>query len=379
MSDGNHSAPATTQTASRRKLWLFFGGTVILILVGGLLIQFLKGEATSAQQEPAEQSQSDQDQPGVSRARGQHNIQARVHGSNSTYEITYQQLADECVERYGTEVLASMIDRQIIELACRERGITVDDKDIDFEISKIARRYNLTDQNWLAILQNDRKITANQYRYNVIWPMLALKKLAGKEVELSEEDIKKGYIRDYGERVKARMIVLDNPGRAEEVWNLADQDKTRESFGKLARKYSIEPNSKALDGAIPPIPRYSGNDNLEREAFRLKESEISGIIQLATNRYAILLCEGRTERKVELSEVRDDLINNLREEKTQESVAKVFDSLKKKARVENIRTGEVINPERDVRSAGTVPGDSRAGVRPAGGSDEDGSARPARR
>ena len=63
------------------------------------------------------------------------------------------------------------------------------------------------------MLQADRKITPDQYRRNVIWPMLALKKLASEKIEVTDDDMKRAFIRDYGEKVRARMIVLDNMPR----------------------------------------------------------------------------------------------------------------------------------------------------------------------
>ena len=58
------------------------------------------------------------------------------------------------------------------------------------------------------------------------------------------------YEDNYGPRVKARMIVLDNPRRAT-VWEKIKANP--DDFEALARDYQIEPNSRALGGTIPPI------------------------------------------------------------------------------------------------------------------------------
>ena len=54
---------------------------------------------------------------------------------------------------------------------------------------------------------------------------------------------------------------------------------------RLAREHSIDPASKPLDGVIPPIPRYGGADELEKAAFKLKEGEISGVIQVGLSQF----------------------------------------------------------------------------------------------
>ncbi len=71
----------------------------------------------------------------------------------------------------------------------------------------------------------------------------------------------------------------------------------------------------------------------------MKEGEISGIIEIGLSRYAILLCEGRTEPIVSsIDEVKNQLMEQLTEEQTQEAVARVFEKLKEETRVDNYIT-----------------------------------------
>jgi foldase protein PrsA len=172
--------------------------------------------------------------------------------------------------------------------------------------------------------------------------MLALKRLAGNEVQITEEEMQRVFVREYGERVKARMIMCDKLQRAQDAWNIVMKD--RASFGKVARERSIEPTSKALDGQIQPIRRYAGNDNLENEAFKLEEGQISGIIDVSTpeaRRYVILSCEGRTTpivKSMNEPQIREQCHKILEDEKTQVAVAKVFERLKKGAQIDNFLT-----------------------------------------
>jgi foldase protein PrsA len=136
------------------------------------------------------------------------------------------------------------------------------------------------------------------------------------------------------------MILCDKLHRAQDCWNLVKNDP--QNFGKIAREKSIDPTSKSLDGQIQPIRRYAGgNENFEREAFKLKDGEISGIIDVSTPeapRYAILLCEGHTVpivKSITDPGIREEVLKQLTEEKTQVAVAKVFEKLKKEAQVDN--------------------------------------------
>ncbi|MEX2285920.1 MAG: peptidylprolyl isomerase [Planctomycetaceae bacterium] len=334
MSEGNHSAVRTIHRSGKLGLSLLFGGVAVALLAGGALFQFWRSEPTSAGVESDEAPPQQAGTARVQKRPGNPKDVARVNGQL----ISWDMVAQECMSRYATEVLDSMIDRMVVQQACEEQNIQISPAEVEAEIMRISKQFNLTPDTWFQMLQSDRKITPDQYRRNVIWPMLALRKLASEKIEVTDEDMKKAFIRDYGEKVRARMIVLDNQRRAEEVLKLATEQP--EDFGRLAQKHSIEPNSKSLNGAIPPIRRYGGNETLENEAFKLKEGEVSGLIQIGTGQqYAILLCEGRTERLVEFDEVKASLHEQIMEEKVQLSVANVFKGLKERAVVQNFLTG----------------------------------------
>lgn len=382
--------PAATNT---RRRWLIAGGgTAVALVAAAALMQVLRSEeGAAAEAQTAAGRATVGDSPA-----GRPRKLAQVGDA----AITYEQVANEAMERYGAEVLDGLISRTIIELACRQRGITVTEAEVSQEITTIAQEFGLDRATWLQMLQAERNITPLQYQRDVIWPMLALKKLAGTDVKITEQDVRQAFERDYGPRVKARMIMMDNDRRLREVWQKANEmaaavraeaeaagtpedqimAKIGAEFGRLAREHSMEPTSKSLDGAIPPIRRHTGeeNANIENAAFNLKPGEISGLVQLPTPgapRYVVLFCEGQTEPVVtpdKISLVRDEIESQLKKEKVQESVARVFQKLKEETRVINYLTSTStggIQP-----AAGTT--NTPAGIRPTSAAAP---AQPARR
>ncbi|GIX04153.1 MAG: hypothetical protein KatS3mg114_0022 [Planctomycetaceae bacterium] len=334
--------------------WLVgIGGTVGIVAAGLLLMQTWRAPLGQAAAESSDK-----------------NTPKRVEVARVGKDvITYDMLARECVDRHGKEVLEDLINRTIIQQACEEHSITITEEQITMEVSRIARRFNLDPNEWYRMLQAERGVSPQQYRQNVIWPMLALKALAGEQVDISEEEMQRAFVRNYGPRVKAKMILLNNPRRARECWEKVAKDP--DNFEKYAQEYSVDPNSRSLGGTIPPIPRYSGNDALEQAAFKLKEGEISGLIEISTGTYAILLCEGRTEpAQVTFDDVRDSLYEELLEQKTQQSIAKVFETLKKNARVDNFLTQTSTGPNRPFTQAS-------GNIQPTAATSSAGSARPA--
>ena len=333
MSAGTHDAAGNASNKPRRKLIWIFGGAAAAVVTAGLLMQHFRA--------PAGQAASDAGVAGTARVGGARapDVLAKV----GKEMITKDAVADECIARHGKEVLDDLIHRLVIQQACEAQQITVTEQEVSAEIEKIAKRFNLDVSQWMQMLQAERNITPMQYRTSVIWPMVALRKLAGEQVDLSEDDVKKAFIREYGPRVKARVIMLDNMRRANDVWDEANRNP--DDFEKLAQKYSIDPNSRALGGQVPPIPRYTGNENLEKAAFKLKEGELSGVVEIGTGRWVIMKCEGRTEPVVtDIEEVRNSLVDQLTEAKTQQAIGKVFEKIKEQTRVDNYLTRSSTGP-----------------------------------
>ena len=120
--------------------------------------------------------------------------------------IGYDSVADEdAVQRYGQEVLESFINRTVIDQACRKQGIAIAQAEVNEEIVKIAKKFDIDPQNWLRIIQSERHLSILQYKEDIIWPMLALKRLAGQRGPRSpKRRCQRVFVREYGERVKAQ-------------------------------------------------------------------------------------------------------------------------------------------------------------------------------
>ena len=146
--------------------------------------------------------------------------------------------------------------------------------------------------------------------------------------------------------------------RAQEVWAKARENPSMDYFGDLAEQYSIEPQSKALRGEVPPIRRNGGQPQLEDVAFELQPDELSGIVQLG-DKFVILKCEGRTEPvKVRIDEVRDILYQDIFEKKLRIAMSDKFTEIHDKARIDNYLAGTSQAPDRVKPEAGR-PGEAR--------------------
>lgn len=325
-------SPAKIVAESRsNRTGILIGGTLVVLIAGGISMQVWRAQTTQA----AEQKSDD----GSTKTRmdAQNTAFARVNAE----PISYEALAKECVERYGKEVLENMISRLIIQQECAERGVVVSEAEVTQQVIEISKKFGLAVDQYYKLLEAERGLSPTQYQRDIIWPMLALRKLAGKEVTITREMMQQAYEDNYGPRVKARMIVCDKQRRAQEVWDKAKAKP--EDFDALARDYSVETNSRALGGVIPPIRKNTGaHENLRKAAFAMKEpGEISGILQIGPSQFAILKFEGQTEPvDHDPKDVQVQLQADLTEREVQKMVGDTFETLQKSARVDNFLTGE---------------------------------------
>ncbi|MFW6124995.1 MAG: peptidyl-prolyl cis-trans isomerase [Pirellulales bacterium] len=265
--------------------------------------------------------------------------------------ISLDQLAEECIARHGEDVLEGMINRRLIEQACARQGVEVTEADLQRELARTARRGVPPKEDgspdveaWLKRVAEQEGVSREVYMHDSVWPSVALRKFNEGTVKVTEEDLKKGYESNYGPRVRCLAIVLGSYRRAQEVWEMARENNTREYFGDLAEQYSIEPGSRALRGEVPPIRRHGGRPLLEKEAFKLTEGELSGIVQVG-DRFVLLRCEGRTEPiDVDFDQVRDEIHRDLAEKKQRLAMAEHFQRLQDAAQVTNYLAGTSRSP-----------------------------------
>ena len=104
-------------------------------------------------------------------------------------QITIRELAEECIARHGQEILEGAISRKILEQACKRQNITVTAADIDAEIARSAAAGVKAKPDgspdvdaWLDLVAKKQGMSLEVYRHDVVWPSVALEKLAGEKI-----------------------------------------------------------------------------------------------------------------------------------------------------------------------------------------------------
>jgi parvulin-like peptidyl-prolyl isomerase len=279
-------------------------------------------------------------------------VAAMINGQT----ITLLELAEECIERHGEDVLEGAINRRLLDQSLRRRKIAVSNDQIEAEIARAAQSMGKITEDgkpdvagWVDYLTQTQNISREVYIRDEVWPSVALKHLVNDHVEITEEDLKKGYEANYGPKVRCRAIVVNNQRRAQEVWEKARdaQEAAQKNpevsvvkvFGDLAEQYSVEPGSRSLRGEVPPIQKHGGQPYLEKEAFSLKPGELSGIVQVG-DMFVILLCEDYTKPiDTSFEEVRELLYRDIHEKKLRLAMGEMFEQLQTHSRIDNFLAG----------------------------------------
>ena len=258
-------------------------------------------------------------------------IAAEVNGD----KITRTSLVAECLQIHGEEELQELINKTLIRLECERQNITITAEEINAEVRRMAQTFGLTSEQWLQVLEQRRGISAEQYRQDIIWRILALGKLAGPRLNPSETELQAAFDAQFGPAVRARQVVLATRSEAEAVH--AELRQHPETFAAVARNRSIDHVTQPFSGMLYPIRRNTMTPDVERVLFSLQPGEISPIMETFPGHFTIFRCEEYLEPvDIDIQAVRWQLFFQLRDDKLQHVASEVFSELQSRAQVQII-------------------------------------------
>jgi len=267
--------------------------------------------------------------------------------------ITRAELGEYLIARFGTERIEFLVNRKIVELACRSKGIAITDVEVEQQLQEDLKAFgNITVKEFASQVLKRFNKSLYEWKEDVIRPKLALAKYCRglPQVEVTDADIHKAFEARFGPKVQCRMIVVQNKELASKIRQEVVQSE--EAFAKHARTQYI-PDLAAKGGAAPPIHKHFGDLNIEREAFSLKVGEVSKFIEMPDKTCVILKCDAHlpadTTRRLE--DERFSLHNQLVEFKLAQEIPKVFQTLRAQANPKVLLGGPIsqVQMEQEVR------------------------------
>ncbi len=259
-------------------------------------------------------------------------------------KITRSQLGKECLKHYSKQVFESVVNRYLIELECQKFGVKVTKAQIDEEIDRIAQRFSLPVDQWLDLLQTERNISVPHYRMEIIWPTLALRKLAAGQLRVTDNEVVKEFETRFGPQVQIRMISVKSRDEASQLQKHLGQKPA--DFPRVAAKHSTDINSASAGGLVQPIRKHVGEPKIQQVAFNMREGEISQILPLG-DQFLILKCEKhidpRPPAKQQMKQARELVVETIRDRKIRVAGGKLFKRLQVNAKVKNVLDDPVLS------------------------------------
>lgn len=274
--------------------------------------------------------------------------------------ITRTQLADECVVRKGEEILETLVAKKLIEQALRKSKMEVTAAEIDQEIDNVAMKVaGIGREAFLRTLDKERGISPIQYARDIIYPALALRKLAKSRVQVTPKDMQDAFEAQYSDKLRCRMIMVDKLQTAKEIWE--EVRKNPGGFEKLAMDRSMDSSSRSLGGLLSePISRHAYPQTVSDAAFSqlvdgdLKDKDPShkpadgaftGPIQVAEATWVLLRRESHVPAATGVSlsdeKVKKSTYEMIFEVKLKEAMGAYMVGLMEAAQIDNKLTGRV--------------------------------------
>lgn len=250
-----------------------------------------------------------------------------------TTNITREDLGEFLIARFGAERLEFLVNHRLLDEACKEKNITISDSEIEKGLKEDLTQLNVTKDVFEKDLLGKWGKNLYEWREDVIRPRLMLTKLCQGRVKWSADDLDKCFQAYHGERLECRMILYP-PDQAK--FAMREYAVLRDNESEFARKAKSQasPTLASQGGKLPVFGRHSlDNEELEREAFKLRPGEVTALIGTPQGQ-VILKCDKRIppDKTVTLDKVRDKLIKEIVEKKTQLEMQVVFRELQDRAK-----------------------------------------------
>ncbi|MEM9558984.1 MAG: hypothetical protein AAF995_01660 [Planctomycetota bacterium] len=211
------------------------------------------------------------------------------------------------IELGGAAVLEEVALDLLLADALREAAIVIGEEDVRRERTDLARslvRAGAVEAGGARALERvfERRGLGPHRLERLLRRNAALRALVREGVEISEDELRLSYTLTHGERVRTRLITVEDRSLASrldrELRTLSGADRLGR-FDALAGEHSTHP-SAAIGGRLEPM---STDDPGVPAALRSRAAQLAGRAAPPTlsevfrldDRYALLLVEGRTE------------------------------------------------------------------------------------
>ena len=247
------------------------------------------------------------------------------------------------------EALETLIDETLKLQQGKKMGFEVDDITVDAAIKDIERKNSLEDGQLAFMLEAEGKSLEN-YK-NVIRDQILVSKITrfemGSRIAISERKIAKYYHDRQKEfwdssqvRVKHILILFEKDvsekirkKKYKEIKKILTELKEGKDFAEAAKEYS-EDVSASLGGDVGFVKKGQMVPEFEKAVYRLKEGEISDVVETEYGYHIIKAEEIKKGRTLPFKEVKNKIKNIISNSKQESAYKSWMSELRESAFIE---------------------------------------------
>lgn len=318
---------------SRRKWRIILACSASALLVGVLCA--LRSGSESLAQVPATQAPAPAPPPTAPAGSEDYTQRAVAFLATPTGDlpITREELGEYLIARYGAEKLELLVNKKIIEEACKAQKIVVSAAEIEADLAETLAGLAINQKEFVDRVLKAYRKTLYEWKEDVIRPKLMMTKLVQNRVSYSEEDVRKAFEAYHGKRVEGRIILWPPEERRVALMDYPKIRDSEEEFAKRAKQQASQQLSASGGKLDKPIGHNTtGCPELERAVFSIQPGEVTEVVQVPEG-WVVFKCDRRYEpdTHINLDTEREKLVKEIIAKKTQIEIQKVFQELKQKA------------------------------------------------
>ena len=246
------------------------------------------------------------------------------------------------------QIVDSLIEEELLFQESQKKGVKIEQATVDASLTNIQNRFN-SEEDFLNFLK-EMNLTKADFLLK-IRRGLSTRKLIdtqiGDKIQIPEKESQTFYNTHpkyfkIPEQVKASHILIKLESNADKATRSAAFKKIKEiqkqlqngeAFASLAKKFSEGPsNIKGGDlGYFGPGQMVKP---FEDAAFALKPGETSKIVETRFGLHLIQLTDKKPEGTIDYKDIKERIIQHLKQERMKQDIITYIQDLKKKAKIE---------------------------------------------
>ena len=251
------------------------------------------------------------------------------------------------------QIMPQLVGIEIAKAYAEENNMTVSDKEVDQEISKIKEQVgeqarssgqDLSDQKAYEQALEQNNITEEELREDIRenLPVQKVQEKVTGNAEPSDEEIQKFYEKNKEAQFttpeqRCARHILFNKDQKQKAEDVEKQLEDGADFAKLAKENSQDPGSAEKGGDLGCLGKGETVPEFEKATFGAEQGEIVGPVQTEFGYHIIEVTDAKPEQTRPLSEVESQIRSQLSTEEQSEAFSKWLDEQKKQRDVEYLK------------------------------------------